>query len=167
MRSGLVPAGSAVGGLCWFGRSASVGIRTPVRTGEVGAMTTLAMAGEIADTCPSPDLRSAVLAVTEAAGGARTWSASGRAGLIGELDRAITVQTSVRADLLIAERDGGAWKHAGDPSFEAWRVRAAAVDARHPEQRRAAAWQTIAEKVAAFPETGSGAALRPDLTFLM
>ena len=86
-------------------------------------MTTLAMAGEIADTCPSPDLRSAVLAVTEAAGGARTWSASGRAGLIGELDRAITVLTSVRADLLIAERDGGAWKHAGDPSFEAWRAR--------------------------------------------
>src|SRR5665648_722012 len=123
MRSGLVPAGSAVGGLCWFGRSASLGIRTPVRTGEVGAMTTLAMAGEIADTCPSPDLRSAVLAVTEAAGGARTWSASGRAGLIGELDRAITVLTSVRADLLIAERDGGGWKHAGDPSFEAWRAR--------------------------------------------
>ena len=86
-------------------------------------MTTLAMAGEIADTCPSPDLRSAVLAVTEAAGGARTWSASGRAGLIGELVRAITVLTSVRADLLIAERDGGAWKHAGDPSFEAWRAR--------------------------------------------
>ena len=86
-------------------------------------MTTLAMAGEGADTCPSPDLRAAVLAVTEAAGGARTWSASGRAGLIGELDRAITVLTSVRADLLIAERDGGGWKHAGDPSFEAWRAR--------------------------------------------
>jgi len=86
-------------------------------------VTTLAMAGEVADTCPSPDLRAAVLAVTEAAGGARTWSASGRAVLIGELDRAITVLTSVRADLLIAERDGGGWKHAGDPSFEAWRAR--------------------------------------------
>src|SRR5665647_1636808 len=68
----------------------------------VGVVTTLAMAGEAADTCPSPDLRAAVLAVTEAAGGARTWSASGRAVLIGELDRAITVLTSVRADLLIA-----------------------------------------------------------------
>src|SRR5665811_2375399 len=90
---------------------------------EVGAVTALAMVGEGADTCPSPDLRAAVLAVTEAAGGARTWSASGRAGLIGELDRAITVLTSVRADLLIAERDGGGWKHAGDPSFEAWRAR--------------------------------------------
>src|SRR5674476_949291 len=122
MRSGLVPAGSAVGGLCWFGRSASLGIRTPVRTGEVGAMTTLAMAGEIADTCPSPDLRSAVLAVTEAAGGARTWSASGRAGLIGELDRAITVLTSVRADLLIADRE----------------VRCADALVAMPEMRRAA-----------------------------
>ncbi len=43
--------------------------------------------------------------------------------MLTDVDRAIAVLTSTRADLLIAERDDETWRGAGDPSVEAWRGR--------------------------------------------
>ncbi len=53
-----------------------------------------------------------------------------RRRLLGEIDRTIAVLTSARADLLVAERESGAWRRSGDPSFEAWRARSSRAGTR-------------------------------------
>jgi hypothetical protein len=78
------------------------------------------------DRGPGPvalPLRAAIDHLSGARVEARSWDPPDRKALIAEVDRAITVLTSVRADLLVAERDAGTWKGSGDPSFEAWRGR--------------------------------------------
>lgn len=51
------------------------------------------------------------------------WSSARRQALLATVDHAIAALTTVRGDLLLAERDASAWKGSGDPTFEAWRGR--------------------------------------------
>src|SRR5665647_3755011 len=68
-------------------------------------------------------VRAAADALGAAGRGAQQWPATVRAAVIADVDRAIAALTTVRADLLVAQRDSGAWKGRGDPTFEAWRAR--------------------------------------------
>lgn len=86
-------------------------------------MTALAVASEGADVRLASGLSAAVRGVAESARGAGEWSSAERGALIREVDRAVAVLTSVRADLLVAERRSGEWRRSGDRSFEAWRGR--------------------------------------------
>jgi hypothetical protein len=76
---------------------------------------------------------------------ARDLPAPERTRLIAELDTAIAGLTSARADLLLAQRESGTWKGAGDPSFEAWRSRTSRTGMRAAttEVRRAEALVTM------------------------
>lgn len=62
-----------------------------------------------------------------------------RRELLAEVDRASGVLAAVRAALVLAERETGAWRGSGDPSFAAWRGRATREGARGGavEERRA------------------------------
>lgn len=55
--------------------------------------------------------------------GAPQWSTSDRQALLERLDRGIDGLTAVRAAVLVAERDSGAWQRTGVRSFEDWRAR--------------------------------------------
>src|SRR5665647_2473144 len=78
------------------------------------------------DSCAVPDaegpvplalrLRAAADELGAAGQGAQQWPATVRAAVIADVDRAIAALTTVRADLLVAQRDSGAWKGRGDPS---------------------------------------------------
>lgn len=57
--------------------------------------------------------------------------------LVAGIDAAVARLTTARAAVLVAQRDSGAWRASGDPTFEAWRartsrtgVRAAATEVR-------------------------------------
>ena len=68
-----------------------------------------------------------------------------RRALLAEVDRATGVLATVRADLLLAERESGAWAGSGDPSFAAWRGRTSREGARAgaAEERRAEMLGTV------------------------
>lgn len=84
-------------------------------------------------------LREAVAALTAAGRGASGLAPEVRRALLAELDRAATVVATVRGELLLAEREAGAWKARGDRSFAAWRGRTSREGARAAaaEERRA------------------------------
>jgi len=87
-------------------------------------------------------LRAAVDTVADAGRGARRWPAQQRTAVLADVDHAIAVLTSVRADLLVAQRDSGTWQGAGDASFAAWRARTSRTGMRAAvtEVRRADTW---------------------------
>jgi len=87
---------------------------------------------------------------------ARQWPAPVRTAVIAEVDRAIAALTTVRADLLVAQRDSGSWKGRGDPTFEAWRARTSrsGIRAAITEVRRA---ETLATMPAAREAAVTGA----------
>lgn len=76
------------------------------------------------------DLARAVRQATAGTSRSAALSPSQRGRLLAEVDRAIAVLSSARADLLIAERDAGTWRGAGDPSVETWRGRTSRVGMR-------------------------------------
>ncbi|WNB87143.1 DUF222 domain-containing protein [Cellulomonas sp. ATA003] len=89
--------------------------------------------------------------LTRQVGGAAGWSAVDRSALLADLDRVIDGLSVVRAGVLVADRDAGAWRGAGDRSYEAARgrvsgtgVRAAGVQVRQAEQLDAAPAATAA-----------------------
>ncbi|HEY8717719.1 hypothetical protein, partial [Pengzhenrongella sp.] len=57
------------------------------------------------------------------AGEAASWATAERRAVLTYLDRSIDVLTTVRATVLVAERDSAAWVGSGDGSFERWRGR--------------------------------------------
>ena len=84
-------------------------------------------------------LRAAATAVAEAGRGARGLGTAERRALLAEVDRTATVLATVRAELLLAERDAGTWQGRGERSFAAWRGRTSRAGARAgaAEERRA------------------------------
>lgn len=65
---------------------------------------------------------------------AGTLMSHARQNMITQLDQSIAELTSLRAALLLAERETSAWKRRGHPTFEAWRGQTAGVGLR--EARR-------------------------------
>jgi hypothetical protein len=57
------------------------------------------------------------------AGGARDWPSQVRRRVLAGVDRSIDGLAVVRAAVLVAEKESGAWQGSGDRSFEAWRGR--------------------------------------------
>src|SRR5665647_3213770 len=125
------------------------------------------------DSCAVPDaegpvplalrLRAAADELGAAGQGAQQWPATVRAAVIADVDRAIAALTTVRADLLVAQRDSGAWKGRGDPTFEAWRARTSrsGMRAAMAEVRRAETLATMpAVREAAV--TGRAPRVSPD-----
>lgn len=98
-------------------------------------------------TGPGPvDLLRATAAAATAAGHvAPTWSPAERRRFIAEADRAMTALAAARSAVLLAERDAGSWRGAGDPTFEAWRSRTSRVGLRAAgaESRRGEALQAM------------------------
>lgn len=82
-------------------------------------------------------LDDAVRAVASATLRARELPPDERTRLVAGIDAAVARLTTARAAVLVAQRDSGAWRANGDPTFEAWRartsrtgVRAAATEVR-------------------------------------
>lgn len=68
-------------------------------------------------------LDDAVRAVATATARAPELAPDERTRLVAGIDAAVARLTTARAALLIAQRDSGAWRAGGDPTFEAWRAR--------------------------------------------
>ncbi|KGM16077.1 hypothetical protein N867_03345, partial [Actinotalea fermentans ATCC 43279 = JCM 9966 = DSM 3133] len=64
-------------------------------------------------------LDDAVRAVADATLRARELPPDERARLVAGIDAAVARLTTARASVLVAQRDSGAWRAHGDPSFEA------------------------------------------------
>ncbi|GEN79648.1 HNH endonuclease signature motif containing protein [Actinotalea fermentans] len=75
-------------------------------------------------------LDDAVRAVADATLRARELPPDERARLVAGIDAAVARLTTARASVLVAQRDSGAWRAHGDPSFEAWRARTSRTGAR-------------------------------------
>ena len=82
-------------------------------------------------------LDEAVRAIASTTLHARELPPDERTRLVAGIDAAVARLTTARAAILVAQRDSGAWRAHGDPTFEAWRartsrtgLRAAAVEAR-------------------------------------
>ena len=82
-------------------------------------------------------LEDAVRAVAAATRHATELPPDERTRLVAGIDTAVARLTAARAAVLVAQRDSGAWRAHGDPTFEAWRartsrtgVRAAAAEVR-------------------------------------
>ena len=90
-------------------------------------------------------LREALAALVVTGAEARTLDQPTRRELLTELDRASGVLATVRAELLLAERESGAWRGSGDPSFAAWRGRTTREGVRGgaAEERRAETFATL------------------------
>lgn len=81
-----------------------------------------------------------VRAVGEAAAAAEGMTADERTALLAGIDSAVARLTTARTFVLLAQRESGAWRRHGDPTFEAWRartsragMRAAATEVRRGE----------------------------------
>ena len=76
---------------------------------------------------------------------ARTLDQASRRKLLTEVDRASGLLATVRAELLLAERESGAWRGSGDASFAAWRGRTTREGMRGgaAEERRADTLVTV------------------------
>lgn len=92
-------------------------------------------------------LRESVAALAAAGAEATSLEPATRRELLAELDRASGVLATVRAELLLAERESGAWRRSGDPSFAAWRGRTSREGV-----RRGAAEERRAETLATVPD---------------
>lgn len=79
-----------------------------------------------------------------------TWSPVDRRDLLGRLDRAVDALAAVRARVLLAERESGAWQGGGDRSFASWRSRTA-----RSGERAASAQVRQAEHLAALPSVAA------------
>jgi len=79
--------------------------------------------------------RDAVAATASAA----EWPTARRRATIAALDEAVAALTTARSALLLAEKESGAWRSTGDPSFAAWRGRTSREGRRAAvvEERRA------------------------------
>ena len=90
-------------------------------------------------------LRETLAALAAAAADARTLDQATRRELLAEVDRASGVLATVRAGLRLAERESGAWRGSGDPSFAAWRGRTTREGLRGgvAEERRAETLGTV------------------------
>ena len=66
------------------------------------------------------------------------------------MDRAVDGLAAVRAAVLLAERESGAWKESADRSFQAWRARTSLVG-----ERAAAAQVRQAEQLGAVPSVAA------------
>ena len=93
----------------------------------------------------------AMATLADLAGEAARWSGDDRRAMLDRLDRAVDGLASVRAAVLVAERESGTWHGAGDRSFEAWRSRtcrtgqrAAAAQMRQAEQLHTVPWAAAA-----------------------
>ncbi|WNB85456.1 DUF222 domain-containing protein [Cellulomonas sp. ATA003] len=75
-------------------------------------------------------LRSTLTSLTGQVMGAAGWSPADRSALLADLDRVIDGLSVVRASVLVADREAGAWRGAGDRSYEATRGRASGAGAR-------------------------------------
>lgn len=84
-------------------------------------------------------LHDAVRALSGVAPEARSLDAAARRDLLADVDRATAVLATTRAALVLAEREAGAWRGTGAPSFAAWRGRQTREGARGgaTEERRA------------------------------
>lgn len=84
-------------------------------------------------------LRRSMAALADVGTSVAQLESSERRELLAEVDRASGVLAAVRAALVLAEREAGAWRGSGDPSFAAWRGRATREGARGGavEERRA------------------------------
>ena len=65
----------------------------------------------------------AVRAVADATLRATDLAPDDRTRLVAGIDAAVARLTAARATVLVAQRDSGAWRTHGDPTFEAWRAR--------------------------------------------
>lgn len=83
-------------------------------------------------------LDDAVRAVASATLRARELPPDERTRLVAGIDAAVARLTTARAAVLVAQRDSGAWRAHGDPTFEAWRARTSrtGVRAAATEMRR-------------------------------
>jgi hypothetical protein len=90
-------------------------------------------------------LRETVDALAATGAGASKLDQGTRRELLAEVDRASGVLATVRAELLLAERESGAWRGSGDPSFAAWRGRTTREGVRGgaAEERRADTLATV------------------------
>lgn len=68
-------------------------------------------------------LDDAVRAVAAATRNAPDLLPDERTRLVARIDAAVARLTTARAAVLVAQRDSGAWRANGDPTFEAWRAR--------------------------------------------
>ncbi|WP_199424409.1 HNH endonuclease signature motif containing protein [Actinotalea solisilvae] len=89
---------------------------------------------------------------------AHAWSVEERRHAMRAIDQVVGVLTALRGDLLLAERDAGAWRTSGDPSFEAWRARtsragAGAVRSQVRQAEAAAQLPAVREAVVAGATT--------------
>ncbi|WNB86282.1 hypothetical protein [Cellulomonas sp. ATA003] len=128
-----------------------------MRTGATGSFDeglptsadALASAGAVARSMEAlasgRSLVSVMTALTGQVAGAAGWTGEDRSVLLADLDRVIDGLSVVRGAVLVADRDAGAWRGAGDRSFEAARgrtcgvgVRAAGAQVRQAEQLDAA-----------------------------
>lgn len=75
-------------------------------------------------------LDAAVRAVASATLRARELPPDERTRLVAGIDAAVARLTTARATVLVAQRDSGAWRASGDPTFEAWRARTSRTGAR-------------------------------------
>jgi hypothetical protein len=80
--------------------------------------------------------------------GAPSWPVQDRHRILADLDHTVDVLVSVRAAILVAERDAGTWRGSGDRSPEAWWARTSGVG-----QRAAAAQLRQAGHLDAAPPT--------------
>jgi hypothetical protein len=143
--------GEAGGGVSVEGSSAAS------TTAEGGTATGASDAGtsraDAAGAPPTAGPLSAVAAVREAVArlvaecaDARQWPGPDRHAILKDLDHAVDALVTVRAGVLVAERDAGTWRGSGDKSPQAWRTRTAGVG-----PRAAAAEMRQAEHLDAAP----------------
>jgi hypothetical protein len=125
-------------------------IPTPVAASDAAAASPgAALAG--AKVVSELDVITAAMErVADLVGDAGGWPGDLRAAVLGRLDRAVDGLVTVRAAVLVAERDAGTWKGSGDPSPQAWRARTARTG-----RRAAAAEVRQAEQLGAVPSVAA------------
>jgi hypothetical protein len=104
-------------------------------------------------------VRSAVARLAARTCEARRWSGADRHRILTELEHAVEALVTVRAAVLVAERDAGTWQGSGDRSPEAWWARTSGVG-----QRAAAAQLRQAGHLDAAPPTIAAAVAEGKVT---
>ncbi|WNB86031.1 DUF222 domain-containing protein [Cellulomonas sp. ATA003] len=106
-------------------------------------------AGATAALASGRAIVAAMTALTSQVGEAAGWSPGDRSALLADLDRAIDGLSVVRGAVLVADRDAGVWRGAGDRSYEAARGRTSGAGARAAGAQVRQAEQLDAAPVAA------------------
>jgi hypothetical protein len=104
-------------------------------------------------------VRAAVSRVAARTCDARRWSGADRHRILTELEHAVDALVTVRAAVLVAERDAGTWQGSGDRSPEAWWARTSGVG-----QRAAAAQLRQAGHLDAAPPAVAAAVAEGKVT---